>query len=336
MEKYLSTATDIANITGKSLPAITKFFKDHSHKQGKRVLLQKAKVQEYLQKQGHNYDFLYSVHVNLRGASCKSSTTTIIASRLASLGYKVAVIDADPQASASLALGYVSKDEDSILIDVIDNPSTLLSSLKMIEEGLYLLPSNLGNTVLDNVLGSHPAKQKSAIADLVLTLKKNGFTAVLVDCPPSLGSSVISAIASIPQANGMLLIPTVSDVFSLKGIQLLTSEAKKIWSSFGLQQPDIKILFSRFDGRERLSLEAWSYLQKHSEFSKYLLPTYIKTDSNIPKSQKFGETIFSMAQKTSGKEDYDNLILDLTKMNRIKDHNINTRATQTEGLENVL
>ncbi len=335
MEKYLCTATDIANITGKSLPAITKFFKDNSHKQGKRVLLQKSKVREYLQKHGHNFDFLYSVHVNLRGASCKSTSTTVIASRLASLGYKVAVLDQDPQSSASLAFGYVSKDEDSILIDVIENPASLMSSLKMIEEGLYLLPSNLGNTVLDNVLGSHPAKQKSAIADLVLTLKKNGFDAVLIDCPPSLGSSVISAIASIPQVGGSLFIPTVSDVFSLKGIQLLTSEAKKIWSSFGLQQPDIKILFARFDGRERLSLEAWSYLQKHTEFSKYLLPTYIKTDSSIPKSQKFGETLYAQTQKSSGKEDYDNLILDLTKLNRLRDQSFNVRTSQ-EGVENVL
>lgn len=330
MEKYLLNATDLANITGKSIAGITKAFKETSKKVGKRVLLEKKAVQDYLLKQGHNYNFIYSVQVNLRGASCKSSTTTIIASRLASMGYKVAVLDIDPQGSASLALGYLTKDEDDILVDIIQEPNQTISSLKKIEENIFLLPSNLGNTVLDNLLGSSPVKQKIAINSIVEELKSNGFNAVLVDCPPSLGSSVISAISSVSLQNGILLIPTISDVFSLKGIQLLTAEAKKLWESFGLKTPEIKILFNKYDGRERLSLEAYSYLQKHNEFSKYLMPTIIKTCADIPKSQKFGETIYAMAQKSSAKEDYDNVILEITGLNRLKSSSI------FSGVENVL
>lgn len=321
-DKYILSAGELATITGKSITAILKYFKDNSTKQGKRVLLDKNRVKEYLEKQGHNFDFLYSVQVNLRGASTKSTTTSIIASRLSAMGYKTAAIDIDPQGSLSLSLGYLSKDDDNILVDVIDDPKAVISSLKKIETNLYLLPSNLGNTVLDSILGSSPVKQKLAIANIVSELKAAGFNAVLVDCPPSLGSSVISALASISIHNGMLIIPTISDVFSLKGIQLLTAEAKKIWSSFGLSEPEIKILFAKFDGRERLSLEALSYLQKHPEFSKYLMPTIIKICSDIPKSQKFGETIFAMSSKSSAKNDFDDVILELSKLNRLKSSSI--------------
>ena len=329
MDKYLLTATELSNITGKSIPAITKYFKEKSHKIGKRVLLKKQFVREYLEKQGHSYSFLYSVQVNLRGASCKSSSTTIIASRLSALGYKTAVIDIDPQSSCSLALGYLSKDEDDILVDIIQEPTQVLKSLKKIEDNLYLLPSNLGNTVLDNILGSSPVKQKTAINSIVEVLKNSGFDAVLIDCPPSLGSAVISAISSVSLQNGLLLIPTISDVFSLKGIQLLTTEAKKLWESFGLKTPEIKILFNKYDGRERMSLEAYSYLQKHPEYSRYLMPTIIKTCSDIPKSQKFGETIFAMAGKSSAKDDYDNVILELTSLNRLK-------TTSIYGVDDVI
>lgn len=332
MNKYLLTASELATIAGKSIPAITKYFKDDSIKQGKRVLLNKDKVREYLKKQGFEYKFYYSVQVNLRGASTKSSTTTIVASRLSALGYKVCVLEIDPQASSGLALGYVSTDDDDILVDIIDSPKKIIGALKKIEDDLYLLPSNLGNTVLDPILGTSPVKQKSAIKEIIEELKANGFTAVLVDCPPSLGASVISALASIPLLGGSLLVPTISDVFSLHGIKLLISEAKKIWSSFGLEQPDIKILFSKFDGREKMSLEALSYLQKHSEYSRYLMPTIIKTCSDIPKSQKYGETIFAMSQKSSAKDDFDMVVLELTQLNTL---NKNTLFSNS-GVENGL
>ena len=330
MEKYNLTATDLANITGKSITGITKAFKDTSRKVGKRVLLEKQAVKDYLRKQGHSFDFIYSVQINLRGASAKTSTTTIIASRLSAMGYKTAVLDIDGQASASLAFGYITKDDDDILVDVIQEPKNIIPALKKVEENLYLLPSNLGNTVLDSILGANPIKQKSAIADIVQTLKENGFDAVLIDCPPSLGSSVISAISSVSIHNGTLLVPTISDVFSLKGIQLLTTEAKNIWKSFGLKEPQIKILFNKFDGRERLSLEAISYLQKHTEYSNYLMPTIIKTCADIPKSQKFGETIYAMSQKSSAKDDYDNVVLEITKLNRLKS------SSMFSGVENVI
>lgn len=329
--KYQLTATELANITGRSLPAITKYFKESSTKVGKRVLLDKQQVKEYLEKQGHTFEPIYSVQVNLRGASCKSSTTTIMASRLSAMGYKTVVIDNDPQGSASLALGYLTKDDDEILVDIIDQPKDVIKSLKKIEDNLYLLPSNLGNTMLDSMLGASPHRQKSAIADIVTELKNEEFNAILVDCSPSLGSSVISAISSIPQHEGILLVPTISDVFSLKGISMLISEAKKIWQSFGQHEPDIKILFQKFDGREKLSLEALSYLQKHSEYSKYLMPTIIKTSTDIPRSQKMGETIFAMAQKSSAKDDYDNVILELTGLNRM-----NATPVFKKEVENVL
>jgi len=322
MDKYLLSATELANITAKSIPAITKAFKDTSTKVGRRVLLEKNAVKEYLTKQGHGYDFLYAVMVNLRGASTKSTTTTVLASRLSSLGYKTAILDFDPQGSASLAVGYITKDEDEILVDVIDDPKMAIKALKKIESNLYLLPSNLGNTVLDNILGASPVKQKDAISKIIEELKINGFNAVMVDCPPSLGSSVISALSSIPQQKGTLIVPTVSDVFSLKGISLLIEEAKKIWQSFGLQQPEVKILFNKYDGRERLSLEALSYLQKHKEYSSYLMPTIIKVCSDIAKSQKYGETIYASSFKSNAKDDYDNVVLELTQLNRLKDKDI--------------
>lgn len=328
--KYELTATELANITGRSLPAITKYFKESSTKIGKRVLLSKNHVKEYLEKQGHKFDPIYSVQVNLRGASCKSSTTTIMATRMSAMGYKTVVIDNDPQGSASLALGYLTKDEDEILVDLIDQPKSVINSLKRIEENLYLLPSNLGNTMLDSMLGASPHRQKLAISEIVSQLKKEGFNAILIDCSPSLGSSVISAISSIPQHDGILLVPTISDVFSLKGISMLISEAKKIWQSFGQNEPEIKILFQKFDGREKLSLEALSYLQKHPEFSRYLMPTIIKVCSDIPKSQKFGETIYAMAQRSSAKDDYDNVILEITGLNRLKSSSV------FSGAENVI
>ena len=62
--------------------------------------------------------------------------------------------------------------------------------------------------------------------------------------------------------------------------------------------PKIKILFSKYDGREKISIEALGELAQDSSFSKFLLPCFIRASSELPKAAKNGQTIFGSFKKT--------------------------------------
>lgn len=70
--RYILTPTELAAVVNKSLPAITKSFKDQSIRlMARRSGLPPDHVREYLEKEGADYSFRVISHLNLRGGCSK-------------------------------------------------------------------------------------------------------------------------------------------------------------------------------------------------------------------------------------------------------------------------
>lgn len=312
--RYILSPTELASVVNKSLPAITKSFKDSSIPLGsRRSGLPSEMVRNYLVKEGIDYSFRVISHLNLRGGCSKTTATISLATRAKQYGHKVAILDLDSQASASLAFRIIAGENQAVFLDIYDEPQKIKESLIKIDPNLFILPSSLNNGLLDASLANKPNLQKTAVSNICEELKKLDFTLVVIDCSPSLSASVISTIC----ASSTIVIPVASDVFSRRGLELTLDEVQSICETFGLPIPEIKILFSKYDGREKLSIDALSELAKDPKYSGLLLPCFIRTSSELPKSAKLGETVFATFKKNSAREDYDMYtreILDLNKL----------------------
>lgn len=82
--------------------------------------------------------------------------------------------------------------------------------------------------------------------------------------------------------------------------------------------PRSKFFFSKYDGREKLSIDALSELAKDPKYSSLLLPCFIRTSSELPKSAKIGETVFASFKKNSAREDYDMYTREILNLNRFQ------------------
>ncbi len=312
--RYILTPTELASVVNKSLPAITKSFKDQSFRMGaKRAGLPPDLVREYLEKEGVDYSFKVISHLNLRGGCSKTTATISLATRAKQYGHKVCILDLDSQASASLAFKIIADDNQAVFVDIFHEPEKIGEALVEIEPNLSILPSSLNNGLLDASMSGKPQTQKTAVSNVCNELKKLGFTLVIIDRSPSLSASVISTIC----ASNLIVIPVASDIFSRRGLELTLKEIRSICEAFGLPTPDIKILFSKYDGREKLSIDALSDLAKDPEFSELLLPCFIRTSSELPKSARSGETVFASFKKNSAREDYDIYARELLNMNKL-------------------
>lgn len=243
--------------------------------------------------------FCVITHINLRGGIGKTTASVSLARRASELGLRTCLLDLDSQASASLAFGIRAEADEPVFYDLWQTPAeSVAGAIRKIDKKLSVLPSSLQNSLLDSSLAS-PVSQKNAVRGVVSALEVLGHDLVVIDCPPSLGAGVISAIC----ASDEIVIPTGFDSFSFRGIEITLNEIHSILSAFGLPTPSIRILYSRYDRREKASIDALVRLEK--EYGAMLLPTFIRTSVDFNKALAAGQTVFDMTAESKAWQDYD-------------------------------
>lgn len=227
--------------------------------------------------------------INLKGGVGKTTLAIHMAVRAAQWGLRTCVLDLDPQASATLALAGEPPDGTPVFLDVWQNPQqSLAAALWPICAGLDLLPSALDNTLLDAQL-AHPSQQKRAVLGVCDALYAQGYDWVLIDCPPALGTAVISSLCAVRQ----VVVPVGADAFSHKGLRLTQGEMHDIAATFALPAPQLKVVFNRYDRRERLHAEALTRLQQDDRLS--LLPN-VRVSSQYARALAAGRSVFAPRQ----------------------------------------
>jgi len=258
-----------------------------------------AVVRETLEPLGVDYSFRVVCHINLRGGIGKTTASISLATRAAQYGFRTCVLDLDPQGSASLAFDRMAEEDDPIFYDVWQKPEeSLMGALSEIQENLFILPSSLENGLLDASL-VNPVSQKNAVRGVCEQLRREGFDLVVVDCPPTLGTAVISTIC----AADTIVVPVGSDAFSLKGIELTLRECEAICQAFGLELPKLHVLYSRLDLREKISTDSLNALRER--YPAYLLSTLIRTSSEFAKALRRSVTVFAGQRASKARHDYD-------------------------------
>lgn len=314
--KYALSPIELSELVKKNRPAVSMHFKGRTVPMGgKRTGIHPTDINQYLKKRGVDYSFKVISHLNLKGGCGKTTAAVSLATRAKQYGHNVCILDLDSQASATLTFGIIAKDDQLVFLDVYEDPKKVKKALIEIEPGLSILPSSLNNGILDSHFSSKPKLIKTAVANTCEELKNMGFTLVIIDCSPSLSGIVISTIC----ASDIIVIPVGSDVFSRRGLELTEEEVKNICETFNLPMPKLKVLFSKYDGRENISIQALTELTQNKKFSKFLLPSFIRTSSELPKAAKNGETIFASYKRSSARDDYDMYARTILGLDKIKE-----------------
>jgi chromosome partitioning protein len=246
---------------------------------------------------------------NLKGGVGKTTLVIQLAARAAQCGLRVCVLDMDPQASSTLALVGEPADGQPLFIDVWQQPERLLQgALLPVVEGLDMLPSALDNTLLDSQL-AHPAQQKRAVRGVCEQLASLGYDLVLIDCPPTLGTAVISTLCAVRQ----LVIPLCADAFSLKGLRLTLEELGAICDAFALPEPPVRLVFNRHDGRERLHAQTLEALRVSQ--GTRVMQAVLRVSSQYARALAAGLSVYGPPRQPVAAADMDHCLRELLRIN---------------------
>jgi chromosome partitioning protein len=243
--------------------------------------------------------------VNLKGGVGKTTLLTHMAARAWQYGLSLCVVDLDPQASSTLALVGEPPENAPVFLDLwqaADEP--LHASLMHVAPGLTLLPSSLDNTLLDGHL-AHPSQQKRAVRGVCERLQARGADLILIDCPPTLGTAVISTLCAADE----VLIPVCADAFSMKGLKLTTGELAAICETFALPGPRVRALFNRHDRRERLHQQALQDLAR--EHADVLMASVVRTTTHFSRALAERGSVFVNPSRSTAAQDVDAALREL-------------------------
>ncbi len=201
---------------------------------------------------------------NQKGGVGKTTTAVTLAGLLAQKNHEVLLIDMDPHGSLT---SYFSFDPDTIEESVyslfqkkISAKKTPLASMLCHTgiDNIDLLPASTSLVALDRQVGM--TKGMGLIIKDAIQPYAHHYDYVLIDCPPTLGISMINALAACVK----LIIPVQTEFLAIKGLERMLNTLEMI-SISGKQSLEYVVVPTMFDRRTRASIESLDKLKKEHQ-----------------------------------------------------------------------
>jgi chromosome partitioning protein len=240
----------------------------------------------------------YTIAVsNEKGGVAKTTTTLSLGAALADLGNRVLVIDMDPQANLTLALGFEPAEASKTSANVLIESAPLQSAIHKTDfEGLDLVPCNARIESAEQYLPVRSSYLTTLRTALEETPNLN-YNYILLDCPPSLGAITLNALA----ASDLLLIPTQAEYFSAYALRNMMTVIRRIRKE---ANPNLayRILVTLLDRRNRTHRSI--YEQLVATFGDGIFETVIEMDTKLRESPIAGQPITRYMPNSRGSLQY--------------------------------
>jgi chromosome partitioning protein len=221
-------------------------------------------------------------------------------------------IDLDQQGNLTRSFNIEARDK-SVWINLIRDEASVEAALVKITDWLHIIPSNLNNSRLDVELTQSASNLRDMVKDKIEPIRNN-YDIVIIDCPPAINKINTAATC----ASDLVIIPINPDPYAMDGLAFTISELKKIKKDFKLSF-DYRIVWNKYDARERLGAIYMHQLTKQEESAEKVLPVVMRTDVSIKNAIFDSKTIFELPKKAAIREDIDQLTKELLGINSWKE-----------------
>ncbi len=239
--------------------------------------------------------------LNFKGGTGKSSLSASYGFRLAQMGFRVLLIDLDPQGHLTQCLGLNNEHYPKTLYHaLVEREEIEKIIVKTDLSTLDILPSNLNLSPVELSLFSMNSRE-FRLKRLLSPLEKS-YDVIVMDASPSIGLLNLNAIL----ASNDLLIPVLADFLSYHGLKILFETLSTIEEDFSFVFENIFIFLNRYNDSHRICRRSKKALETH--YKKYLLNTVVRQDTKIAEATSQGKPIFLFDQTSKGAEDIENLI----------------------------
>ncbi len=246
---------------------------------------------------------------NAKGGVGKTTTAVNLGAYLSALGRRTLLIDFDPQANASSALGHVqSEDEPSIYHGIIGAAThdDVIRASQIFNYHYIPAAPHLAGALIELV----GLEEREYFLRRFITRFRHNYDYILIDLPPSLSLLTINGLIAADE----IVIPVQSEYYSLEGLGQLLDTIELLKTN--MQHP-LRVsgaVLTMFDKREHLSREISKNLRRH--FPHHVFDVEIPRTVVLAEAPSFAKPILLYRPDSDGALAYRRLAAEVIAQER--------------------
>jgi chromosome partitioning protein len=243
---------------------------------------------------------------NQKGGVGKTTTAVNLGAALAEIGYRVLVVDLDPQGNATTGLGISHRNVEGSIYDVIMNDTPLDDCVEPTSvKNLFVCPAtiDLAGAEIELV----PAFSRELKLKRALQSARDDYDFTLIDCPPSLGLLTVNGLA----ASDDVIVPIQCEYYALEGLGQLLRNVALVKSNLNPELDVRGIVLTMYDARTRLAVQVEREVREH--FGEKVYRTVVPRTVRISEAPSFGEPIIVFDATSRGAVAYRELAKEVSR-----------------------
>jgi chromosome partitioning protein len=238
---------------------------------------------------------------NQKGGVGKSTTAVSLGAALAELGFRILVVDLDPQGNASTGIGIRHDDREVTSYDVIVAESPVADAIvHSAVKGLDAITSTIDLAGAEIELVSQFSRE-GRLKRALEPVRAGLYDFIFLDCPPSLGLITINALTAAEE----LIVPIQCEYYALEGLGQLLRNVSLVQQNINPELRLTGIVMTMFDPRTKLSEQVVEEVRRF--FGDLVYDNIIPRTVRLSEAPGFGVPITVYDPKSKGAQSYRDL-----------------------------
>jgi chromosome partitioning protein len=243
---------------------------------------------------------------NQKGGVGKTTTTVNLGAALAELGFRVLVLDLDPQGNATTGLGLNPRDVAGSVYDVLLSDATLDDIIEPTSlKNLFVAPAtiDLAGAEIELV----PVMSRELRLRKAIDAVRNDYDMILIDCPPSLGLLTVNGLA----ASDDVIVPIQCEYYALEGLGQLLRNVGLVQANLNPGLEIRGIILTMYDARTKLADQVVAEVRAY--FGAKVYDTVVPRTVRLSEAPSFGQPIIVFDPTSRGAKAYRDLAKEVSR-----------------------